>query len=131
MPPTKKPASKAQLSTTSTPAAERQWSTPWDMKRLSATPAWDADPTRSKNGMKAVFYEGVPFRGKPTEVFAYYAIPKGKKGEKVPGMVLIHGGGGSAFTPWVKLWLDRGYAAISMDCCGATNDGAVLETNHP
>jgi len=122
MPATKKPTANAKPSTASTPAAER-WSTPWDMTRLSATPAWELDPTRSTKDMKAVFYEGVPFRGKPTKVFAYYAIPKVKKGEKVPAMVLIHGGGGSAFIPWVKLWLDRGYAAISMDCCGCTNDG--------
>ena len=33
-------------------------------------------------------------------------------------MVLIHGGGGTAFDRWVKLWNSRGYAAIAMDTCG-------------
>ncbi len=33
-------------------------------------------------------------------------------------MVLVHGGGGTAFDRWVKLWNSRGYAAISMDLCG-------------
>ena len=33
-------------------------------------------------------------------------------------MVLIHGGGGTAFEEWVRLWVDRGYAAIAMDTCG-------------
>jgi cephalosporin-C deacetylase-like acetyl esterase len=115
MPTTKKPAATAK------PSA---FHIPWDMNRLSAAPAWEPDPTRGDKDMKAVFYEGVPWRGKPTKVFAYYAIPKVKKGETVPAMVLIHGGGGSAFIPWVRLWLDRGYAAISMDCCGCTNGGA-------
>jgi dienelactone hydrolase len=33
-------------------------------------------------------------------------------------MVLVHGGGGTAFDRWVRLWNQRGYAAISMDLCG-------------
>jgi dienelactone hydrolase len=37
---------------------------------------------------------------------------------KVPAMVLIHGGGGTAFADWAKLWTGRGYAAIAMDLCG-------------
>jgi len=38
--------------------------------------------------------------------------------------VLVHGGGGSAFIRWVKLWNSRGYAAISMDTCGAVSGNA-------
>ena len=33
-------------------------------------------------------------------------------------MVLVHGGGGTAFADWAKLWTGRGYAAIAMDLCG-------------
>lgn len=46
-------------------------------------------------------------------------------------MVLVHGGGGSAYIPWVQLWVSRGYAAIAMDTCGATSNGAFSEKNHP
>jgi dienelactone hydrolase len=35
-------------------------------------------------------------------------------------MVLVHGGGGTAFEEWVQLWVSRGYAAIAMDTCGYT-----------
>jgi dienelactone hydrolase len=38
-------------------------------------------------------------------------------------MVLVHGGGGTAFSDWVKLWNSRGYAAISMDTCGQIPKG--------
>jgi dienelactone hydrolase len=38
-------------------------------------------------------------------------------------MVLVHGGGGTAFPEWVKLWNSRGYAAIAMDNCGALPGG--------
>jgi dienelactone hydrolase len=33
-------------------------------------------------------------------------------------MVLVHGGGGTAFPEWVKLWTARGYAAIALDTGG-------------
>jgi dienelactone hydrolase len=39
-------------------------------------------------------------------------------------MVLVHGGGGTAFAEWVRLWTARGYAAIAMDTCGAVPKGS-------
>ena len=30
----------------------------------------------------------------------------------------MHGGGGTAFEEWVRLWVGRGYAAIALDTCG-------------
>lgn len=38
-------------------------------------------------------------------------------------MVLVHGGGGTAFAEWVRLWNNAGYAAIAMDTCGSTAGG--------
>ena len=70
-------------------------------------------------GVKALYYAGPAYQGKPTRVFAYYALPALKPGKKVPGMVLVHGGGGTAFSEWVAMWRDRGYAAIAMDCNGS------------
>jgi len=90
------------------------------MEQLQAAPDVYDGSAYNTNGLKALFFEGVLFQGKPTRVFAYYGIPAGaSKDKKVPGMVLLHGGGGSAFHDWVKMWVDRGYAAISMDTCGA------------
>ena len=88
---------------------------------LSEAPAISpADPGLwFSEGVKALYYDGPSYKGKPTKVFAYYGLPAGlKKGEKVPAMVLVHGGGGTAFAEWVRLWNSRGYAAISMDLCG-------------
>jgi len=102
---------------------------PWNLEALSAAPKVFPDLERSADDVKAIFYEGLPWKGKPTRVFAYYGVPKAAQGEKVPAMVLIHGGGGSAFVPWVRLWLGRGYAAISMDTCGSTSGGGYR--NHP
>jgi dienelactone hydrolase len=85
-------------------------------------------PEDSANlGVKAIFYEGLDYNGQPTKVFAYCGIPKplgeGSLASKLPGVVLVHGGGGTAFASWVKLWNDRGYAAIAMDLCGCVPVG--------
>jgi len=97
--------------------------TPWDLQELSAPPVVHPDPSRDTDGVKAFFYDGLPFNGKPTRVFAYYAAPPSEPGKKVPAMVLVHGGGGSAYIHWVKLWVSRGYAAIAMDTSGQISDG--------
>jgi cephalosporin-C deacetylase-like acetyl esterase len=102
---------------------------PWDLKALSQAPKFTDDPTHSADGVKALFFDAVSWKGQPTRVFAYYGAPKVQAGTRVPGMVLVHGGGGSAFIPWVKLWVSRGYAAIAMDTCGAVSGGGF--NNHP
>lgn len=114
----------------------------FDMRALSRVPEFSPaedhaakDPTyadAAAQGVKSMFYEGVPYQGKPTRVFAYYGLPKPEQSGgagteqrlgKVPGVVLIHGGGGTAFANWVKLWNSRGYAAIAMDLCGCVPVG--------
>jgi len=88
------------------------------MQLLNQPPKWQALERPKMERVRAISYEGLPFRGKPTRVFAWLGIPEVKSGEKVPAMVLIHGGGGTAFEEWVRLWVGRGYAAIAMDTCG-------------
>jgi dienelactone hydrolase len=92
---------------------------------IALAPAWLQPPAMTAaegfdrdDGIRAMFFDGVPYQGKPTRVFAWYGAPKVEPGKKVPAMVLIHGGGGTAFADWVKLWVGRGYAAIAMDTCG-------------
>lgn len=102
---------------------------PWNLKALSNPPKVYDAPESGAPDVKAIFYDGLPWKGKPTRVFAYYGIPKVEPGKKVPAMVLVHGGGGSAYIPWVQLWVSRGYAAISMDTCGAISNGG--HSGHP
>ena len=73
----------------------------WDTGALFAAvpkvfPA--ADFVSPHKNVKAIFYEGLPFKGKQTRVFAWYGIPEAEKGEKVPAIVLVHGGGGPLST---------------------------------
>ena len=89
---------------------------------LSA-PEHTAAPDFQAEGVKAILFEGLPWKGKPTQVFAWVGIPKLEPGKKAPGIVLVHGGGGTAFDSWVRLWVSRGYAAIAMDTCGCVPKG--------
>jgi dienelactone hydrolase len=74
-------------------------------------------PAQDKAEIKALFFDGLAYQGKPTRIFAYLGIPA-DPGRKLPGMVLVHGGGGTAFPEWVRIWNERGYAAIAMDLEG-------------
>jgi dienelactone hydrolase len=94
---------------------------PWNLSELRQAPAmrW-ADQT---GPVHSLFYTGEKYKGRTTEVFAFYASPatlgKAEAGKKFPGIVLIHGGGGTAFAEWAWLWARRGYAAIAMDLGGS------------
>ena len=82
--------------------------------------AWPC-PTMDKDDViKAFWIEGEPYRGQPTRVFAYVALPKGaSKDRPVPGMVLAHGGVGTAYHSWVRTWVEKGYAVIAADNCAS------------
>ncbi len=95
----------------------------WDLAALSKPPATFPADGFTGAGVKALFYAGLPYQGQPTRVFAWIGIPEHPDGERVPAMVLVHGGGGTAFDSWVRRWTARGYAAIAMDTCGCVPGG--------
>ena len=70
------------------------------------------------DGIRPLLYEGERYKGRQTKVFAWYGIPKNVS-KPCPAVVLVHGGGGTAFADWVHRWNERGFAAISMDLNGS------------
>ncbi|MGJ8656565.1 MAG: alpha/beta hydrolase family protein [Akkermansiaceae bacterium] len=88
--------------------------------RVLQAPEIHRMPEKDVGEVQAIFYDTLDFKGKPTRAFAYVGVPKSDK--PVPAMVLVHGGGGTAFVEWVKIWNDRGYAAISMSLEGHMPD---------
>ena len=94
--------------------------------KLTTPPAMiEAKGFESTDNLKAIFYDGLDYKGQPTKVFAWLGFPEKCEG-KVPGIVLVHGGGGTAFKEWVKKWNDQGFAAISIAVEGQTD---VKNTN--
>ena len=85
--------------------------------------------------VRSLLYQGEPYQGKPTQVFAYYASPVTVRAEvtekRFPGIVLVHGGGGKAFSKWAEIWARRGYAAIAMDLAGCGEGGQRLAKGGP
>ncbi len=90
----------------------------WNINELSRRPRSFAAKGLTQPGVRGLFYEGEPWHRQPTRVFAWYGAPAVKPGETVPAMILVHGGGGTAFADWVRLWTARGYAALAMDTGG-------------
>ena len=117
------------------PADTLPKTTPWDLKALSTAPAFKWSDSTVK-GVRALYFTGPAYKGKPTRVFAYYATPgsmvgDASKDKNLPAVVLVHGGGGQAFDQWVQLWAKRGYAAISMDLGGCGPKKKRLEDGGP
>ena len=48
----------------------------WDLAVLGKPPATYPAAEPTAKDVKSLFYEGLPFQGKPTRVFAYYGVPK-------------------------------------------------------
>jgi len=116
------------------PAKSLPASTPWDLVALSKVPHYQR--SQQEDQIRSLFYEGQNYQGKPTRVFAYYASPATLNGEnadtrRFPAVVLVHGGGGTAFKEWVRLWAERGYAAIAMDLAGCGPDRKRLPDGGP
>jgi dienelactone hydrolase len=92
----------------------------WNVTELKKVPSmtWVSE----EGPIRSLKYSGEPYRGHETEVFALYASPltlgKVSSDQRFPGVILIHGGGGTAFAEWVWLWANRGYAAMAMDLSG-------------
>ena len=106
---------------TTTPKATR-FAGPWNLTALHAVPM--ATFGARSNLVQEVYYEGEPFQGKPTRIFAYYARPAEGPGP-FPALLLVHGGGGKAFRDWAEHWAKRGYAALAMDLAGHGPDGRL------
>lgn len=94
----------------------------WDLAALEQSPQVYASGFPETNGVKSIFFDGEPYKGKPTRVFAYLAVPKVAPGTKVPGIVLVHGGLGSAFRRGRR----RRLASIGCVRCGFGRQGGEI-----
>src|ERR1043166_1039042 len=98
------------------------FSGPWNLQELRQMPQATFGPRT--NLTQEVYYEGEPYQGKATRIFAYYGRPESGNGP-FPAMLLVHGGGGKAFREWAEHWAKRGYVALAMDTAGNGPSGRL------
>ena len=102
---------------------------PWDLERLKERP--QAKWLNRTETVHSLLYEGEPFEDdRATEVFAYYASPgtlnaDPELDQNLPAIILVHGGGGTAFSQWAEKWAANGYAALAMDLKGSRPGGEL------
>ncbi|PSL43909.1 acetyl xylan esterase AXE1 [Chitinophaga niastensis] len=101
----------------------------WDVPGIDETPAFKTMAVDSAIG---IIYQGLPYKQHAQSVFAYYATPGTISGNRsldkhLPAVVLVHGGGGTAFREWALMWAKKGYAAIAMDLRGNGPERKHLE----
>jgi dienelactone hydrolase len=91
-------------------------------KQTTPPAVHDAAGFQADGAVRPIFFDALDWEGKPTRVFAWIGLPAGASKEKpVPGIVLVHGGGGTAFKDWVQKWNAEGFAAISIAVEGQTD----------
>jgi dienelactone hydrolase len=89
---------------------------------LTSAPAmFPAEGFVAEGAIRPLFYSGPVWQGRPTRVFAWLGLPA-SRADKMPGVVLVHGGGGTAFKEWVRKWNEQGFAAIAMALEGQTDE---------
>lgn len=116
-----RPAAPAAPASGEAKAAE-QVVGPWKLDELYKAPA--AEYGEPQGLLRTVYYAGEPYQGKPTRIFAYLGRPADGEGP-FPAVVLVHGGGGKAFSAWAEHWAKRGYVALAMDLAGVGPDGRL------
>jgi len=74
--------------------------------------SWDEGPIH----IDQLYFAGETWKGTQVRVFAYRGAPA--RGEKLPGILHLHGGGQTASLDWVRYWAGRGFVCVSHDFCG-------------
>ncbi len=98
------------------------------VSKSEAPRAYDLE--QRPDGLFRLYLDGAVYKGSATRIFAIYKLPDTPLQSdrimpgRIPAVVLIHGGGGTAFAEWVRRWNDAGFAAIAIAVEGQT-DGIV------
>ncbi|MCK9235101.1 MAG: hypothetical protein WC225_05050 [Acholeplasmataceae bacterium] len=77
---------------------------------------YDEDKDIDNRNIKAVWLRS-DYQGQESYAFAYLGYPAVIK-ENMPAVLLLHGGGGTAYPDWVSRWTDLGYVALAVDLEG-------------
>ena len=79
---------------------------------IAVAKSWEEGAIR----FEQLSFTGETWEGVKVRVFAYRGAPT--HGEKLPGILHLHGGGQTASLAWVRYWAGCGYVCVSHDFCG-------------
>ncbi len=90
---------------------------------LWETPTWyrDEENDRTESTIKGkiqAIYCRSDYKSEESYAFAFLGIPENAKEGKTPAVLLLHGGGGTAYWQWVQEWVNRGFIALALDLEG-------------
>ena len=90
----------------------------WNFAELSSKPEFRPSPFPESDwlGLKSILVKGKGPDGMTAEFFAYYATPTTvAPGGGYPAVLLVHGGGGTAYPHHVENWVRQGFAVLALD----------------
>jgi len=96
-----------------------------DVKGSQPYTVKSSTPLKTRFRIKPIYFQGPKHKGSRTRVFAWLSLPifdQDSPKQTVPGVVLVHGGGGTAYKEWCERWaIDAGFASISIAVEGQTD----------
>ena len=79
--------------------------------------------------VEEIYYQSRPYKGKPVRIFGYFCYPVNV--EKLPAILISHGGGGTAHLGRSVTWAKRGYAVLTIDLPGKGEQRAGSRSTGP
>ena len=67
--------------------------------------------------VEEIYYFSRPYKRNPVKIFGYYCYPT-VRSDRLPAILLSHGGGGTASLPRAVSWARRGYTVLAIDLPG-------------
>ena len=106
----------------------------WNLAELEKAPAARPceEPESAFPGMEALYLAGRGPEGTAAEFFAYFALPSGPRPAKGwPAVLLVHGGGGTAYPNFVERWRREGFAVLAIDWYNSRPAPGLVGRNAP
>jgi len=102
------------------------WEVPTGEVKYQVVKAYERGGVR----IEEVRYQSRSFKRKPVQIFGYFCYPQ-KHQARLPGILLSHGGGGSASLPRAFGWAKKGFAVLAIDLPGKGENRAGSRSSGP
>ncbi len=101
----------------SSPCSPLDFKELWRLTSPEAAPRIGRSYVQGSVKVREIYYPSRSYKGKPSIIFGYYCVPLFLK-ERLPAILISHGGGGGASLPTGLRWAKYGYANLIIDLPG-------------